>query len=97
MLERVEKKDFDFLSKFAMLVNKCLVYRCLLCSKTFEGSKAYVDVHDHFRFLHEGEDSVVCFKCHKKFEVSTLCDTGWIHQCEDKSGNMNTCSDLAPS
>ncbi|XP_022904156.2 uncharacterized protein [Onthophagus taurus] len=59
--------------------NNCVTFHCTLCDKVYQGERCYSDCLDHFRFLHKGEQAVVCFRCRKTFEVINLASTRWAH------------------
>ena len=92
ILEHVKNKNDHQLEKFAKLVNNSMTYQCILCPKIFQGDSAYADVLDHFRFLHKGDQSVLCFKCRQPFEISILCENRWEHQCEERSNDVSKSS-----
>ncbi|XP_022904160.2 uncharacterized protein [Onthophagus taurus] len=62
--------------------NNCVTFHCTLCNKVYQGERCYSDCLDHFRFLHKGEQAVVCFKCRRTFEVINLASTRWAHNCQ---------------
>lgn len=87
--EQVNKKSPE-LYKFVEAVNNSVAYQCLLCPKVYTGERAYIDILDHYRFLHKGEQSVLCFSCRKQFTIAKLAGSRWSHECSEDNPAATT-------
>ncbi|KRT84649.1 hypothetical protein AMK59_1136, partial [Oryctes borbonicus] len=78
------------LYKFVEAVNSCVTYHCILCPKIYAGERAYIEILDHYRFLHKSEQSVLCFACRQQFAIPKLAGLRWNHECTEKTARKST-------
>jgi len=79
LLEKAHQEIADF--RF-LVNNTCVVYNCTLCVKNFSGPHAHFNLTKHFAQHHKAEQSVLCHKCRRQFDVKTLAGSRWTHICK---------------
>lgn len=80
-LKHLEVQDRKTLNQ---VLSNAITYECLYCSLQFTGESAYAGITAHFKEMHKGEQSVVCFKCRKDFMMSYLAGGRWGHDCDQR-------------
>ncbi|GJQ71948.1 hypothetical protein Trydic_g3057 [Trypoxylus dichotomus] len=95
--DQITKKSPE-IYKFIEAVNNSVSYHCILCPKMYAGEQAYIEILDHYRFLHKSEQSVLCFMCRKQFAIAKLAGCRWSHECSEEVATTSSCtSDLKPT
>lgn len=77
----IKSSDHDIQNLMFVVNNTCVEYACTFCYKKFIGSQALKEVIGHFAHEHKVGHPVVCFKCHKQFQVKSLAGDRWKHAC----------------
>lgn len=79
-LESGQKLE-DITELWSIIMNTCIEYKCLFCKITFTGSNAQKKILSHLEYEHKNEQSVLCFKCRRQFEIKNLAGNRWSHDC----------------
>lgn len=70
------------MEQFIVMINSsCITYKCLQCDTVHRGPDAYNLAVAHFYDSHKSEQTVVCSKCNKEFEIEVLSNSRWSHKC----------------